>query len=81
MILSTKNLIFKERSVKKLTKRYIGSYIVEEVISKNIVKLKLLTFIRIYLVVNISRIVRYREPVKRQKIEESKLVEVNRVEE
>jgi len=31
---------------------------------------------RIYLVVNISRIVRYREPVKEQRVEESKPVEI-----
>ena len=36
---------------------------------------------RIHLVVNISRIVRYRESMKRQKIEEAKLIEVNEVEE
>ncbi len=36
---------------------------------------------RIHLVVNISRIVRYRESMKRQKIEEAKLIEVNKVEE
>ena len=30
---------------------------------------------------NISRIVRYRESMKRQKIEEAKLIEVNKVEE
>jgi len=33
--------------------------------SKNIVKLKLLVSMRIYLVVNVSRVVKYRKPVKR----------------
>ena len=47
---------------------------VEEVISKNTVKLKLLVSIRIYLVIDISRIIRYRKLVKRQKIRELKLV-------
>jgi len=51
--------------VKKLTERYMGLYIVKEVILKNIVKLKLLAFIKIYPVVNINRIVRYRKLVKR----------------
>jgi len=37
---------------------------VEKIVSKNTVKLKLLASIRVYLVVNISRIVGYREPVK-----------------
>ena len=36
---------------------------------------------RIHPVVNISRVVRYREPVKRQNVEELKPVEINRVEE
>jgi len=38
---------------------------IEKVISKNIVKLKLLVSMRIYLVVNVSRVVKYRKPVKR----------------
>jgi len=36
---------------------------------------------KIYPVVNISRVVRYREPMKGQKVEEPKLVEVDRVKE
>ena len=36
---------------------------------------------RIYLVVNVSRVVKYRKPVKRQKVEEPKLVKVDEVEE
>ena len=74
-------MVFKERLVKKLTERYIGSYIIEEVVLKNIVKLKLLVFMKIHPVVNISRIIRYREPVKGQRIEKPKLVKVNVVEE
>jgi len=71
--------VFKERPVKKLTEQH--TYIVEEVVSKNMMKLKLLVFMRIYLVVNISRVVRYRELVKRQKVEEPKPVEVDGVKE
>ena len=56
-------------------------YIVEEVVSKNVVKLKLLASMRIYLVVNISRVVRYKKPVKRQRVKEPKPVEVNEIEE
>ena len=41
-MLSTKDLVFKERLVKKLTERYMRLYVVEEVILKNAVKLKLL---------------------------------------
>ena len=54
VILSIKNLMFKERLVKKLMERYVRSYEIEEVVSKNIVKLKLLDSVRIYPVVNIS---------------------------
>ena len=50
-------------------------------LKKVIVKLRLLTLIRIYLVVNISQIMRYKELVKRQKIERAKLIEVEEVEE
>ena len=36
---------------------------------------------RIHLVINISRVIRYREPVKRQKVEKPKLVKVNGIKE
>ena len=80
-MLSIRDLVFKERLVKKLTEKYIEPYIVEKVVSKNMVKLKLLASMRIHLVVNISRVVRYREPVKEQKVEEPKPVKVDRVKE
>jgi len=79
-MLSTKDLVFEERLVKKLTEQYIGPYVIKKVVSKNIVKLKLLTSIRIYLAVNGSRVVRYRKLVKGQRVEELKLVEVDGVE-
>jgi len=81
VILSTKDLVFKERPVKKLTERYVGPYAVEKVMSKNAAKLKLPASIRIHPVVNVSRIVRYRELVKGHKMQKIKLVEVNRMEE
>ena len=65
VMLSTKNLVFKKRPAKKLTERYVGLYEIEEVVSKNTVKLKLPGLIRIHLVVNFSRVMRYRKPVKR----------------
>lgn len=76
--MNTKSLVFKERLIRKLTEQYIGLYMIEKVMSANVVKLKLLALIRIHLVVNVSRIVRYREPVKRQRMKELKLVTVNR---
>jgi len=81
VMLSTKNLVYKERLVKKLIQRYMRLYVVEEVVSRNTVKLTLLASVRIHPVVNVSRVVRYRELVKRQKMKEPKLVEVNEVEE
>ena len=80
-MLSTKELVFKERPVKKLIERYIKPYKIKEVVLKNVVKLRLPASMRIHLVVNVSRVVRYRELVKEQRVEEPKLVEVNRVKE
>ena len=72
MMLSTRDLVFKERPVKKLTEKYVD-YIK--------LKFKLPTSIRIHLVVNISRVKRYRELMKRQRVEKLKPVEVSGVEE
>ena len=81
IILSSKDLVFKKRPVKKLIERYVGLYIVEEVISKNVVKLKLPAFIKVHLIINVSRVVRYKELVKRQRVKELKLVKVDRIKE
>ena len=61
--------------------RYVRPYMIEEVVSSNMVKLQLPSSMRIHPVVNISRIVRYKEQMKRQKKEEEKPVEVEGVEE
>ena len=81
VLLSTKDLVFKERLTKKLTERYVGPYAIEEVVSSNAVKLKLPSLMRIHLVVNISWIVWYKKQVKGQKKKEGKPVEVDGVEE
>jgi len=73
--------VFKERPVKKLTERYIGPYMIEEVVLLNAVKLQLPSSMRIHLVVNVSWIVRYKEQVRGQKKKEEKPVEVKGVEE
>jgi len=57
MMLSTKDLMFKERPARKLVDRYISPYIIDEVVFTNAVKLQLLMSMRIYLVVNVSRVV------------------------
>jgi len=41
ILLSTKDLVFKERLTKKLMERYVGPYMIEEVVSTNVVKLRL----------------------------------------
>jgi len=81
VLLSTKDLVLKERPTKKLMERYMGPYAIEEIVSLNAVKLQLPSLMRIHLVVNVSWIVRYKEQVKEQKKEEGKLVEVKGVEE
>jgi len=63
-MLSSKDLVFKERPVKKLIEQYVRPYIE---ISRNVVKLKLLPSMKIHLVVNVSRVVRYKKPVKDRK--------------
>ena len=79
--MSTKDLVFKERPTKKLMERYVGLYVIEEIVSLNVVKLQLPSLMRIHLVVNVSQIVRYKEQVKGQKKEEEKPVEIEEVEE
>jgi len=81
VMLSTKDLVFKERLVRKLVDQYVGLYIIEKVVSTNAIKLRLPTSIRIHLVVNVSQIVRYRKQVRGQKREEGKSIEVEGVEE
>ena len=81
VLLNTKNLVFKERPTKKLIERYVGPYIVEEVVLLNEVKLRLPSSMRIHPVVNVSQIVRYKEQLKGQKKDEGKPVEVEGVKE
>ena len=81
VLLSTKDLVFKERPSKKLMERYVGPYMIEEVVSSNAVKLRLPSSMRIHLVVNVSRIVRYKKQMKEQKKEKGKRIEVEEVEE
>ena len=81
VLLSTKDLVFKERPTKKLTERYVRPYAIEKIVSSNAVKLQLPSSMRIHLVVNVSQIVCYKEQVKGQKKEEGKPVEVEGVEE
>jgi len=79
-MLSTKDLVFKERPVQKLVERYIGPYEIEEVVSSNAVKLQLLSLMRIHPVVNVSWIAQYKEQIKGQRKEVGKPIEVKGIE-
>ena len=57
VMLSTKDLVFKERPVRKLVEQYVKPYEIEEMVSTNVVKLQLPSSMRIHLVVNVSQIV------------------------
>ena len=78
-MLSTKNLVFKERPAKKLVDQYVSLYVIKEVVSTNAVRLP--TSIRIHQVVNVSQIVQYKDQVERQRKEEVKPIEIERVKE
>ena len=59
-MLSTKDLVFKERLAKKLVDQYVCLYIINKVFT-NVVKLKLSMSMRIHPGVNISWVVQCRE--------------------
>jgi len=54
VLLSTKDLVFKERPARKLVDQYIGPYTIKKVVSTNAVKVRLPTSMRIHPVVNVS---------------------------
>ena len=57
----------RKRATKKLMEKFIGPYVVKNIVSENVVELELPTVLRIHLVVNVRRIVKYREQVERHK--------------
>ena len=67
--------------VMKLTEKFVGSYTIKETVSANVIKLKLLESIGIHLVINISRVIRYKELMKGYKVEEPELIKIDEVEE
>ena len=56
-----------KRATKKLTEKFIKPYVVRKIVSENAVELELLASLRIHLVVNVKKIVKYKEQVKGQK--------------
>ena len=69
VLLSMKDLKWqmKGRRSEKLTEHFVGSYKVKEIISSNAIKLELPKSIRIYPVVNVSKVWLYKPQVEEQK--------------
>ena len=72
VMLSTKDLKYQMigRRTEKLTERFIGPYKIKKIISLNAIELELPSTIKIYPVVNVSRIHRYVGQVEGQKKEQ-----------
>jgi len=72
VMLSTKDLKYQmvRRRTEKLMERFVSPYKVKEIVLLNIVKLELPSTVKIYLVVNISRIRRYIGQVEGQRKEQ-----------
>jgi len=80
VILSTKDLKYQMvgRRTKKLIERFVGPYKIKKIISLNIVELELPSMVKIYLVVNVSRICKYIGQVEGQKKKQPALVIIER---
>jgi len=72
VILSTKDLKYQmiERRTEKLTERFIGPYKIKKIVLSNAVELELPSTVKIYSVVNVSRIQRYVGQVEGQRKEQ-----------
>ena len=82
-MLSTKDLKYQmvRRRTEKLMERFIGPYKIKKIVSTNMVKLELPSTIKIYPVVNVSRIRKYIGQVEGQKREQPALVIIEEEEE
>ena len=69
VLISTKDfsMELRKRVTKKLMEKFIGPYVVKKIVSGNAVELELPAVLRIHLVVNVRRIVKYKEQVEGQK--------------
>jgi len=76
VMLSTKDLKYQTvgRRTEKLTERFVGPYKIKKIISSNAIELELPNTVKIYLVVNVSRIQRYIGQVEGQRKEQLALV-------
>ena len=69
MLISTKDFLVElmKRVTKKLMEKFIELYVVRKIVSENAGELELPASLKIYPVVNVRRIVKYREQVEGQK--------------
>ena len=69
VLISTKDFSMElmKRAMKKLTEKFIGPYVVRKIVSENAVELELPASLRVYLVVNVRRLVKHQEQVEGQK--------------
>ena len=79
VLISTKDFSAElmKRATKKLTEKFIEPYVVRKIVSENAVELELPVSLRIHLVVNVRRIVKYREQIEGQKKIPPPLVKVD----
>jgi len=78
VLLSTRDLKWQMigKRTDKLMERFVGPYRVKGIVSSNAIKLDLPSSVRIHSIVNVSRIRRYRDQVKGQKVMPSPPVEI-----
>jgi len=69
VLISTKDFLMElmKKVTKKLMEKFISPYVVRKIVSENVVELELPVLLRIHLVVNMRRIVKYREQIEEQK--------------
>ena len=69
VLLSTKDLKYQMigRHTEKFTKCFVGPYRVKAIVSSNAIELELPSTVKIHLVVNVSRVQKYKSQVKGQK--------------
>ena len=69
ILISTKDFSMElmKRATKKLMEKFIGPYVVRKTVLENMVELELPALLRIHPVVNVRKIVKYREQVEGQK--------------
>ena len=82
VMLSTKDLKYQmvRRRTEKLIERFIGPYKIKKVVLLNTVELELPSTVKIYLVVNVSRIQKYIGQVEGQRKKQLALVVIKKKE-